>query len=494
MAYARHVERPGWGRYAVLLACLLLGLLSKPLLVTFPCVLLLLDHWPLRRLSRRAWLEKLPMFALVGIVAAITVAVQRGGAATAFADYYDLSLASRLANAIDSYVGYLGQSFWPSGLAVHYPHPRETLAVRRVVLAALLLLTCSGLAAWSWRRRPWLAVGWLWFLGVLVPMLGLVQVGSQARADRYMYVPLVGLAIALAWGVPELLTRLRAPRGSARLLGCAVVLGLAAAAWLQVGHWRGSATLFAHAVAVEPESFFGNRGLGLVRIEQGRWQEAELLLERGFALRPDQGGPALVRLHLLQARRAQQAGEVEAFRARLTRVLEIEPAHPGASGILGVAAVREGRFVEARPLLERALAEPDAAASVHAAMGMLELVAGNGAAAARHSRAALRLDPQLAWAANNLAWILATSPDPELRDPEQAVALAEQVVAGEPDPDPNHLDTLAAAYAAAGRGDEAVATAERGIRRAEAEGQPELAATLRARRAHYRAGGSLSES
>ncbi|MGI9590011.1 MAG: tetratricopeptide repeat protein [Myxococcota bacterium] len=489
LAHARYAEQPGsLGRYLGVFACLVLGLLSKALLVTFPFALLLLDHWPLRRLTRRAVLEKLPMLAIVAVFSAITLWAQREGGATAFAEAHAPGPGLRLANAIDAIAAYLRQAFWPTGLAVHYPYPRHGLPVGRVVAEAAGLLALSGWAVAGWRRRPWAAVGWLWFLGVLVPMLGLIQVGSQARADRYTYVPLIGLAIVVAWGVPALLARARAPRWLAEALGSLAALALAAVAFVQVGHWRSSETLYVHAVAVAPESSFAQSGLGLVRIEQERWQEAEAHLERAFRLRPDLNRPALVRLHLLRARKAAVAGEEAERRALLTRVLEVDPGHRVASGLLGASLVRAGHYETARPLLERALEDPEASASVYASLGRLELAEGHEAAAVRATREALRRDPDLAWAANNLAWILATSADPALRAPDEAVALAEGIVVDVEAADPNHLDTLAAAYASAGRFDQAVATAERGIARAEAQGDAALAASLRVRRERYRAG------
>ena len=486
LAHARYAEQPAsLGRYLVVFACLALGLLSKALLVTFPFALLLLDAWPLQRLTRRAVLEKLPMLVVVAAFSAVALWAQREGGATAFAETHSPGPGLRLANAVDAVAAYLRQAFWPTGLAVHYPYPRQGLPLGRVAAEAAGLLALTVWAVAGWRRRPWAAVGWLWFLGVLVPMLGLIQVGSQARADRYTYVPLVGLAIVVAWGVPELLARLRAPPWLAGALGSSAALALAAVAFVQVGHWRSSETLYAHAVAVVPESSFAHSGLGLVRIEQQRWQEAEQHLERAFRLRADLNRPALVRLHLLRAREAAAAGDEAEVRARLARVLEVDPGHRVASGRLGAALVRAGRYESARPLLERALEDPEAPASVYAALGLLELVEGDEAAAVRASRAALRRDPELAWAANNLAWILATSADPALRAPHEAVTLAEGLIVDADSADPNHLDTLAAAYAAAGRFDEAVVAADRGIARAEEEGDPALAAILRSRREDY---------
>ena len=234
-AAAEHARRSRGAQLAVF-ASLALGLLAKPTLVTLPCVLLLLDGWPLGRLAQgernpdarrlaRAASEKLPLFALAAAASFITWHAQ--AAARVVASLDRVPLGERVANALVAYAIYLRQFAWPSGLAVFYPHPGAGLALWKPLLAGTLLLGLTGLALRSWPRRAYLAVGWLWFLGMLVPTIGLVQVGSQAHADRYMYLPLAGLAIALAWGVPDVVgVHRRAALGGAAALAIALLATL----------------------------------------------------------------------------------------------------------------------------------------------------------------------------------------------------------------------------------------------------------------------------
>jgi tetratricopeptide (TPR) repeat protein len=433
------------------------------------------------------------MLALVVVVSAIALAVQREAGGGALAPSADLGLGSRVANGVDTIVGSLRRIFWPSGLAVYDPHLGDTSSTARVLSGAALLVVVSAAVLRVWRTRPAWGVGWLWFLGVLVPMLGILQLGSQARADRALYIPLVGLSVALAWGVLEAVRRRDLSRRIVAGAAAVAVVALAAVSFVQVGTWRSSETLFARVLAVAPDSFFGHKGLGLVRLKQERWQEAEQHLERSWQLRPDLGGPALARFYRLEARRALQADDWEEFQRRLEQVLEVVPDDAGTRGQLGAVYAREGRLSDARAMLEQALAEPGAPPTTYVSMARLEWSAGNRAESAEWSWAVLERDRYNAWAVHNLAWILATSRDPELRDPEEAVALAESLVSPDDAPDANLLDTLAAAYAAAGRSEEAVAAAERGIARAEASGDAALAATLLERRELYRSGGALAE-
>ncbi len=237
LAYARRARRgPSFPRAAALFAALALGLLAKPVLVTLPCVLLLLDLWPLRRLGpgtsgrlRRAVVEKLPLFALVAVSSAVTLAAQRAGGALQALDRYPL--LTRLENALNAYPAYVAKAFWPSGLSVFYPHPHGAIPGWRTALSALLLVAVSAWVIRELRRRPYLAVGWFWFVGTLLPVIGLVQVGQAAMADRYTYVSLTGLAVMLAWGARDALGGRRLLRLSAASLALLVLGALAVATW-----------------------------------------------------------------------------------------------------------------------------------------------------------------------------------------------------------------------------------------------------------------------
>ncbi len=376
-----------------LFTSLALGLLAKSTLVTLPCVLLLLDAWPLGRLARgsrnpdaqrlaRALSEKLPLFLLVAAISFVTWHSQ--SASGAVASFERVSLGDRMANALVAYAIYLRQFGWPSGLGVLYPHPGAGLALWKACLAAALLLGLTLLALRNWPRRGYLAVGWLWFLGMLVPTIGIIQVGSQAHADRYMYLPLAGLAIALAWGAAELLGARR--RAAFALLAVFVVASLAITTRLQLRHWHDSVSLFEHTLAVTGENAIAHTQLGAAYAERGRLDET-----------------------------------------------------------------------------------------------------------IRHYREAVRIRPDFMKAANNLAWLLATARDPALRDPATAVSLAERALALSRAPNPSVLDTLAAAYAAAGRFDAAVETAQRAVRESEASEAPALTQPLRERLALYRERRSFQE-
>jgi tetratricopeptide (TPR) repeat protein len=372
-------------RIGLVFTALALGLLAKQTLVTLPFVLLLLDYWPLGRLRRadaperwqpaalrRAVLEKWPLFALVAGMSGVTLVAQRS--AGAVADLTQLSLFSRLANAPVAYATYLGKTFWPRGLTVFYPHVAQSLPGWKIAAALALLLLLSGLALRTARRHPAFSVGWFWFLGTLVPVIGLVQVGSQSMADRYMYLPLVGLALAVAWELPELATRwipdARRRRAALAAAACACVAALGATTSLQLRHWRDSEALMRHALAVTHNNHIAHAHLGIA------------LLERG---------------------------EV--------------------------------------------------------------------AAAVAHWRESARLRPGFLEVANNLAWLLATTPDPDQRDPAGAIELAERAVRLAPAA-AAVVDTLAAAYASARRFDEAAQAAQRAHSLASQSGEVALAADI----------------
>ena len=240
---------------------LALGLLSKPMLVTLPFALLLLDYWPLgrlrgddprglpdpRRLGRLA-LEKVPLLLMVAIVSVVTFVVQDADGAMFTID--QLSASARLNNALESYAIYIAQSVWPSGLAASYPHALEAFSPWRGAAAGLLIGLVTAAVVAGARRRPYLPVGWFWYLGTLVPVIGIVQVGMQAHADRYMYIPLIGLALIAAWGAHDLLAHRRAGRALLGGAAGAAIALLAAAAWVQVGYWRDTIVVHSRIVTI----------------------------------------------------------------------------------------------------------------------------------------------------------------------------------------------------------------------------------------------------
>lgn len=289
-AYVLYARQEGWRRYLLVLGLFVLGLMSKPMLVTLPCVLLLLDYWPLGRLSRHAalrlLLEKAPLFILSAASSVITVKAQRMDGAL---DAKVLPFGARISNALVSYVAYIYKMIWPTRLAVLYPHPGETLPRWHVVIASLALIGLSILIVRGSRKYPYLIVGWLWYLGTLVPVIGIVQVGGQAMADRYAYVPLIGLFIIIAWGTRDL-TRTLTGRGY--LLACAaalVLIALTMTTWRQLRYWQNSIALFEQALRVTDDNAIAQNNLGAVLVRKGRLDEGLAHLNEAVRLNPNYG-------------------------------------------------------------------------------------------------------------------------------------------------------------------------------------------------------------
>ncbi|HEU4385123.1 MAG TPA: tetratricopeptide repeat protein [Anaeromyxobacteraceae bacterium] len=294
-AYVGWVRRPGAARYAGVASTFLLGLLSKPMVVTLPLVLLLIDAWPLRRLDlgrpplRQVLAllrEKLPLLAMSAASSVVTLLAQSQGGAVSSTGL--IGVPDRIGNAVLSYAAYLWKTVWPAHLAVAYPHPSlgpQGLSWWGVAVAALVLAAASAFAHHQRARRPYLAIGWLWYLVTVLPVIGLVQVGVQAMADRYTYVPLVGIFAALAWLAAEMAERFRTP--SAVAAGCAVaVLACAGLARRQVGTWKDSFTLFGHATAVTRDNWFALRNLGSAHQDLGEHALAIAAFEESLRLMP----------------------------------------------------------------------------------------------------------------------------------------------------------------------------------------------------------------
>ncbi len=279
--YLRHVESPGFRWYLLALLSFALGLMAKPMLVTLPFVLLLIDYWPLGRLqfgqSNRTHesmtpglqrssvssliFEKVPFFAISAVSSTVTYIVQLSAGAMPSQDV--LPLQVRTANALVSYISYIGKMIWPHHLAVSYPHPGSNLPLWQIAGASLLLVFISALVIRGAGRFPYLVVGWLWYLGTLVPVIGLVQVGSQAMADRYTYVPLIGLFVIIVWGAPNLVRRWRHGRFLLVSSSGVLLLTLMACTWLQTSYWKDSFTLFQRTLDVTADNWRAHNGLGL---------------------------------------------------------------------------------------------------------------------------------------------------------------------------------------------------------------------------------------
>jgi len=432
-AYAHYAQRPGVARYLMVVTALGLGLLAKPMLVTLPCVLLLLDWWPLKRLEpapvqekapaarRRArrtsfparlarlMLEKAPLLALALASSALTLWAQRSAGAVK-----NVPLGYRLGQALISYVAYLDKLFFPRRLAVYYPYRTGTPSWH--VLAAwgfLALITAAVILAG--RRRRYLLVGWFWYLGTLVPVIGLVQAGTQAMADRYTYLPAIGVSIMVGWGLWEVLHRSIWPRRAGVLMLGVLTAALVVGTRLQVRHWRDSLSLYGHALRVTRNNYFAHLLYGKALDRAGRTAEALEQFRQSVAVKPDY-----------------------------------------ADGWYNLGA---GLWLSG--------AEAQAVACWYKTIEYWP-----------NSRLAL----------NNLAWIRATHPQDQMRNAREALVLAERACALAHYDDPEPLDTWAAAYAASGRFDLAVTTAEKALKQARLAANQELAAQIASRLQLYQQG------
>jgi Tfp pilus assembly protein PilF len=416
--------------------------MAKPMLVTLPCVLLLLDEWPLRRLRResgawdlariaRAVAEKLPLVALAAAASAVTLAAQRAGGALQGLEGFPLGL--RVANALAAYRAYLVEAIWPHDLAVFYPYHRDIDPNQ--VVADVALLVVPTIVSLRWLRRwPCAAVGWLWFVGMLVPVIGLVQVGQAAHADRYTYLPLIGLTLPLAFGARDLGLRWPAVAPALRNVGVAALAALAFATAVQVRHWHDSETLFRHALAVTTRNHVAHINLGHALVQQGRLAEAEDHLTQAIAIEPNAAnarglrGEVRLMTHQLDGAREDFEGalriEPESTRWRiglarvfveqeqlgpaerlLVEVVEREPDSAHAQALLGfvrastghpAAAVASFRVaLEHAQELERVLGR-SGVATVHAQLAAALAAIGQPRAAILALDAAIGLDPQRA--------------------------------------------------------------------------------------------------
>jgi protein O-mannosyl-transferase len=428
--------------YILSLLLFALGLMSKPMLVTLPCVLLLLDYWPLQRIGPKTQdsrlktlipllLEKLPFFALALASCVVTFIVQRKGGAVSTS----ISFGSRLANALISYVRYIGKMLWPGGLSILYPHPGHWPVWQVAAAAALLLVICAVVFLLA-RRRPYLAIGWLWFCGTLVPVIGLVQVGIQSMADRYTYLPLIGLFIMLVWGIAEWMPDRPWRPG---LLAVGSVLALGACTLLTAGQirfWRDSETLFGHAVKVTRDNYLAYNNLGFYLNGLGRTTEAmenyrqalkinpayeDALNNLGYALAGQKKcleaipfyeaalrvRPNHVEVHNNLGNALSEIGKIDEAMKHYSIALQQNPEHADAQNNFGIALAMQGKFDEAIPHFHAAIRANPKYASAHSNLGNAFAVQHKLEEAIREYQAALRLKPEDAQAHNNLGNALA---------------------------------------------------------------------------------------
>jgi tetratricopeptide (TPR) repeat protein len=451
------------------------------------------------------------------LLAIISCAVTVWAQSEALAPGELFPLPWRMGNALVSYAAYLGRFFWPLGLAVYYPHPGANLPAWKVLGALLVLVSISAAALIEWRRRPYLLVGWLWYLGMLMPVIGLVQVGGQAMAGRYTYLTQIGLGIALAWAAADVCRSRPARRWVCGLASALLLAILTGCAWRQTSFWYDAETLWTHALTCTPPSCMVHYSLGNAFHHQNRFQKALVHYQEALKIKPDhvevcnnigkillsQGRPdeavaqyqkalkidpknILVRANLGNALIVQKRFDEAMTQYRA--VLDMDPNHVLAHRGLADILHHRGRLSEAIAHYRKVLDVTPDDDRVHYSLGMVLQAQGEFGEAMTHYRDALTINPDHAVAHNNLAWLGATCPEAAMRNGAEAIAHARQAdrLCGGKQPDV--LDTLAAALAEAGRFPEALATARKALDLAAKQNNRSLAGGLRTRIALYEAG------
>ncbi len=527
-AYGAYVKNRRPGRYLLVMLFLSAGLMAKPMLVTLPFVLLLLDYWPLNRMAAHhegggvasanapplgLFAEKLPLLVIAAASSVTTFLVQQGGSAV----WLNMPVGCRVANAVMAYATYVRKMIWPSDLALFYPHPASVggISSGSVILSGAVLLAVCVMVFLLRKRSPYLLVGWLWYLGTLVPVIGLVQVGNQAMADRYSYIPLIGLFIMLAWGGYDLACRMGRP-SVCRWIAVAMVGACAILTAHQVGYWKNTETVFHHALEVTPDNYLAHTNLGYCLGERGLHDEA--MVHYLAAVQAAPGDPVS---HNNIANALAEQGKIEESIAHYTIALKIDPTYADAHANLANRLAEKGFYKEAVAEYQTALRlKTRGTAKIHTNLGRALAASGQTSLATDHFKSAiilqpadplphyylamtcfvegriadaivqyresLRLRPDWPEALSGLAWILATQDKAQFRNPDEAVRAAERACRLTGFRQPVALDSLAAAYAAAGRFGEAVTTAIQAKSLAQASGQTELAKAIEFRIAIFK--------
>jgi tetratricopeptide (TPR) repeat protein len=418
LAYVRYVEHTSPARYLTMLVLFAFGLMAKQMLVTLPFVLLLLDYWPLGRVTlgkrrptntqpraapvpiRLCILEKLPLLVLSVVAGVIVFRIQQGTLVMKSITQY--SLPCRAGNALVAYAAYIANMLWPRHLAILYPHPGYNLPLWQVVASASLLVAITAAVIWKIRLRPYLGVGWLWYLGTLLPVIGLVQVGLQARADRYTYIPLTGLFVIIAWAAPDFLARLPYRKVILSLHATILLSVLGILTWYQVGHWRDSTTLYRHATVAVPNNSWAYLRLGQTLRGQGKADKAIANFTRALQIHP----------HFLEprcdlARALADHGRLDEALIHYTKALQFKPDFAPAHSGMAEVRIQQRKPEQAAFHYRQALRTQSRNPTIHNGLGTALAMHGQLDQAIIHFNNALQLNPDYHQAHANLGAALA---------------------------------------------------------------------------------------
>jgi tetratricopeptide (TPR) repeat protein len=495
--YVHYTRLPSIMRYLLVTVLFAAGLMAKSMLVTAPVVLILLDYWPLNRIRGEQAdvgrqllelvIEKIPLFVLSAGACIITFVLQE----RAIGAIPPLPFFWRLENAVVTYVTYIWQTLWPTRLAVFYPHPNNTLAIWQVILAIGFLLVATVAAIIFRRKQPYVLTGWFWYLVMLLPVIGLVQVGEQGHADRYTYLPNIGLFLIAVWLGGDVLAVFGVRSRFGVATAVVITVALAGAAFVQTSYWRNSESLWTHALAVTSANDVAHNNLGYLCVDRGELDKAISHFEAALTIRSGKRdhhydlGTTFMQMNLADA--LARKGQSDEAMAHYDEALRLQPYYADAYYNRGSVLFAKGLLNEAVADWEKALQIEPGYADAHTGLGNALLQQGLLREAIAHYEQASAVAPTDPYSRNNMAWVLATSSDVSVRDGAKAVGFAEQAVALSGGREPQFLRTLGAAYAETGRFPEAIAAARKAAAIANMQGKQRLAKNLEQDLVLYRA-------
>ena len=514
-AYTRYARKPSPARYVTMSILFICGLMSKVMLVTLPFVLLLLDYWPLGRfaqpvsnesqapsprwwegqsIARRLFLEKIPLLVFSAAASTITSLIQKYGESKSD----PLPLIWRIENMLVSYVTYIWQMVWPVGLAPFYPDPEGDISLWKVILAGALLLAVTAIVI-IWRRKnPYLLTGWFWYLGMLVPVIGIVKVGAQGWADRYTYLPHIGLYLGLSWLVYGLTAGLRYRRA---LIGAIALPVLGALMWttsVQTSYWRDSQSLWTRALEVTTENHVAHNNMGTLLSKRGEPDQALWHHETALEIRSRHHTSGhdffLAVYHSNAANALRRLGRFDEAINHYQTALQFRPDYSVALSNLGEALAGKGQIDEALLVLTKGVQIHPADAEMQISLAAVLLQKGMDEEAIVHYEAALGSNPRSLAALNNLSWMYATSVKQSIRNGPKAVRLAAHAIAITEGKDPLFLHKLAAAFAEIGEFSRARDAAGEGMKLAAAQGNTALVGELQRNIAIYQTDSPLRDT